>query len=108
MGEGLDIDLLRAVARQGRLEWQRHALERMLERGITRAEVLEVFFDGECIEDYTGDRPVPSGLLLNRVRGRPLHVVAALDVINRRVAIITTYEPTLEHFETDFRTRRKS
>jgi hypothetical protein len=41
MGESLDMDQLRAAARQGRLEWQRHALERMVERGITRAEVRE-------------------------------------------------------------------
>ena len=80
MGESLDIDQLRAAARQGRLEWQRHALERMVERGITRAEVLEVLRGGECIEDYPGDRPLPSGLFLSWVRGRPLHVVAAFDV----------------------------
>jgi hypothetical protein len=108
MGESLDIDQLRAATRQGRLEWQRHALERMVERGITRAEVREVLLDGERIADYPGDRPLPSGLFLRWVRGRPLHVVAAFDMANRVVAIITTYEPTLEHFESDFRTRRKS
>jgi hypothetical protein len=42
------------------------------------------------------------------VRGRPLHVVAAFDMANRTVAIITTYEPTVEYFEADFRTRRRS
>ena len=108
MGGGLDIDQLRAAARQGRLEWQRHALERMVERGITRAEVLEILLNGERIEDYPEDRPLPSGLFLGWVRGRPLHVVAAFDAANGTVAIITTYEPTLEHFEADFRTRRKS
>jgi hypothetical protein len=108
MGESLDIEQLRSAARQGRLEWQRHVLERMLERGITRAEVREVLLGGERIEDYAGDRPLPSGLFLSWVRGRPLHVVAAFDVANRTVAIITTYEPTLEYFEADFRTRRKS
>lgn len=108
MGESLDIDQLRAAACQGRLEWQRHALERMVERGITRAEVQEVLLGGERIEDYPGDRPLPSGLFLSWVRGRPLHVVAAFEMANRTVAIITAYEPTLEYFESDFRTRRKS
>jgi Domain of unknown function (DUF4258) len=108
MGESLDIDQLRAAARQERLEWQRHALERMVERGITRAEVREVLLGGERIEDYPGDRPLPSGLFLSWARGRPLHVVDAFDMANRTVAIITTYEPTLEYFEADFRTRRKS
>jgi hypothetical protein len=108
MGKSLDVNQLRAAAHQWRLEWQRHALERMVERGVTRAEVREVLLGGERIEDYPGDRPLPSGLFLRWVRGRPLHVVAAFDVASRTVAIITTYEPTLEHFEADFRTRRKS
>jgi uncharacterized protein DUF4258 len=108
MGESLDIDQLRGVARQGRLEWQRHALERMVERGITRAEVQEVLLGGERIEDYPGDRPLPSGLFLSWVRGRTLRLVAAFDMVNRTVAIMTAYEPTLEYFESDFRTRRKS
>jgi hypothetical protein len=108
MGESLDVDQLRMATGQRRLEWQRHALERMVERGIMRAEVLEVLLSGERIEDYPGDRPLPSSLFLCWVRGRPLHVVAAFDGANRTVAIITTYEPTLEYFEADFRTRRKS
>jgi Domain of unknown function (DUF4258) len=108
MGESLDTDQLRAAVLQGRLEWQRHALERMVERGITRADVREVLVGGERIEDYPGNRPLPSGLFLSWVRGRPLHVVAAFDMTNRTVAIITAYEPTLEYFEGDFRTRRKS
>jgi hypothetical protein len=83
-------------------------LERMVERGITRAEVQEVLLGGERIEDYPGDRPLPSGLFLSWVRGRPLHVVAAFDMANKTVVIITAYEPTVEYFESDFRTRRKS
>jgi Domain of unknown function (DUF4258) len=80
----------------------------MVERWITRAEVREVLLGGECIEDYPKDRPLPSGLFLSWVRGRPLHVVAAFDMANRTVAIIITYEPTVEYFEADFRTRRRS
>jgi hypothetical protein len=38
---------------------------------------------------------------------KPLHVVAALEETSPRVYIITAYEPDLEHFENDFRTRRK-
>ncbi len=37
----------------------------------------------------------------------PLHVVAALDERIPKVFIITAYEPDLEHFEPDFKTRRK-
>jgi hypothetical protein len=79
----------------------------MMERGIARAQVLEVLLHGERIEDYPEDWPLPSGLFLGWIGQRPLHVVAALNSANETVAIITAYEPTLEHFEADLRTRRK-
>lgn len=37
----------------------------------------------------------------------PLHVVAACDETNGQVFIITAYEPSLEIFEPDYRTKRK-
>ena len=60
------------------------------------------------MEDWLGYRPLPSGLFLSWVTRGILYVVAAFDVANRTVAIIATYEPTLEYFEADFRTWRKS
>ena len=40
MAEDLDIEILRASTAQGRIHWHQHALERFLERGISRAEVI--------------------------------------------------------------------
>ncbi len=40
MVKGIDIEILRAGAAQGRIHWYQHALERFLERGISRAEVV--------------------------------------------------------------------
>ena len=108
MGEGLDVDRLRAAVRQLRVEWQRHALERMAEREIRRADVLEVLRSGELIEEYPEDRPFPSGLFFGRTGTRPIHVVVALDGARERAFVITVYEPDLEHFEPDFKTRRKA
>ena len=39
--------------------------------------------------------------------GRPVHVVASYDAAERFAYVITVYEPDLEHFEADFRTRKK-
>jgi hypothetical protein len=39
--------------------------------------------------------------------GRPFHVVAACDEAREQVFIITAYEPSLEIFEADYRTKRK-
>ena len=50
--EGFDVELLRTAVRLGKVEWQRHALERALEREITRAEALDVLKNGEQIENY--------------------------------------------------------
>ena len=52
------------------------------------------------------DWPFPSGLFLGWIESRPIHVVAALDAGSSQVFVITAYEPDLEHFESDFRTRK--
>jgi len=72
-----------------------------------RAEVKEALLHGEQIEDYPEDYPLPSALFLGTVEGRPLHVVAAYDGGIDMAYIITAYEPSLDHFEPDWRTRRR-
>jgi hypothetical protein len=53
------------------------------------------------------DKPFPSTLFLGYVSGKPLHVVAACDETNRQAFVITAYEPSLDIFEADYRTKRK-
>ena len=97
---------MRNTLRNGWIEWQRHALERMMERAIRRSDALEVLLSGELIEDYPDDQPFPSGLFLGWRHARPLHVLAAFDGAREQVFVITAYEPDLAHFEADFKTRR--
>jgi hypothetical protein len=97
---------MRHALRNGRIEWQRHALECMAERAIRRSDALEVLLSGELVEDYPDDHPFPSGLFLDWIRSRPLHVLAAFDGEREQVFMITTYEPDRAHFEADFKTRR--
>jgi len=52
------------------------------------------------------DRPYVSCLILS-VEAEPVHMVAAADPAARICHVITAYRPSLEHFEPDFRTRRK-
>lgn len=79
MSDGVDFLRMRDAVRTSGVEWQRHALERMVERSIRRADVLEVVRSGEPIEIYPADRPFPSALFLGWIGTRPLHVVAAFD-----------------------------
>jgi hypothetical protein len=44
---------------------------------------------------------------LSIVNQRPLHVVAAINKENIFAFIITVYEPSLEIFEQDFKTKKK-
>lgn len=100
-----DIEILRSATAQGRIHWHQHALERFLERGISRTEVVIAIMNGEVIEVYPTGRPNPSCLILH-VESDPVHVVAAADPAARICHIITAYRPDLEHFEQDLRTRR--
>jgi len=106
MPNSLNLAKAHALVKKRQVIWRRHALERLLERGLTRSIILDAILTGEIIEDYSADRPVPSGLVLGWQSNRPIHVVIAIENDNK-LAIITAYEPTPEHFESDFRTRRK-
>jgi len=91
---------------QGRIHWHQHALERFLERGITRAEVIVAIEKGEVIEVYEKDQPFSSCLMFY-VDQQPIHVVTASDSKAHICHVITAYRPTLEYFESDLKTRRK-
>ena len=103
----MDIEIMRLAIRRGRIEWQRHVLERMAERGILREQVKAAVLHGERIEDYPDDYPLPSALFFGESNNRRLHVVAAYNAGTDIAFIITAYEPDLNYFEADYRTRRK-
>jgi len=106
MSETFDFAKLRTSIIQRKIIWRRHALERMLERDLSRAIVLDIASNGEVIEDYSADRPTPTVLMFGWDKKRPIHVVLSLEP-DGEVAVITAYEPSLDIFELDYRTRRK-
>jgi len=89
----------------GTIEWRRHALERMLERDISRTEVKSTLRYGEIIENYETDVPFESALFFY-VDSKPIHVVASLDEVTKTIYIITAYVPSITHFNEDLKTRR--
>ena len=100
-------DFIIDAVKRGRIRWQRHALERMMERDIYRSDVKQVLLKGELVEKYPDDHPFPSGLFLGFIENKPLHVVAAVDKEADWCYIVTCYKPDLEHFQPDFKTRIK-
>jgi len=77
--------------------------------GVIRVQdVVQSLQSGEIIEEYSNDRPYPSCLILGRtIGGRPIHVVCAPVVAERRLIIITTYEPDPARWDPEFRRRRR-
>ncbi len=83
-----------------------HTVERMFEREIGLEDVRYVLQKGEAIENYVGDKPYPSAVMLAWCAERPLHVVMAYNKIKDETILITAYEPDVEQWDAEFRTRR--
>ena len=102
----MDRNKLKITIEKGCIEWQRHALERMMERGISREIVKKILLSGEIIENYPDGKPYPSALFLGWFEEEPFHVVTAFDSLSEYCFVITAYRPDLEHFKSDYKTRR--
>lgn len=97
---------IQRLSKAGRVVWKKHALRRLLERGITREAVFHAIETGDIIESYLHDKPLPSFLLLGYDKVKPLHVVVALDEQNDFLCLITVYMPNREEWKEGFKTRR--
>ena len=89
-----------------RVIYQRHAVERMAQRGVSEEDVMQVLLTGETIQVYPDDTPFPSELILGWREGRPLHIVVATDTRRQRKIVITVYEPHPGQWEADFRRKK--
>jgi len=76
------------------IEYRIHATRRMFERNIHEDDVETVLKEGNVISQYDDDLPFPS-FLINGIgyENMPLHVVAALNSIEKILVIITVYRP---------------
>ena len=78
----------------------------MFERDLETTEVRAVIEEGEVIAAYPDDWPYPSYLLCGWSKGRPLHVVVAVDSGRQSGFVVTAYVPDPVLWEPDFKTRR--
>jgi hypothetical protein len=97
-------DMCNAV-NAGSILWKNHALERMMERVISRAQVKQAISQGSIIEYYPDDYPIPSLLHATPVP-EPLDAAVAYDSASQLCHVITDYRPDLIHFEADLITLR--
>ncbi len=103
----IDINELREIAKnRANIEFTAHALVQMKSRKIENSDIYAGIANGEIIEQYPHDKYYPSCLVLYfRVNGVPVHFVCSVG--NNKIYIITAYIPDLEHWESDYKTRRR-
>jgi hypothetical protein len=89
----MDMGRMKSAIARARIEWRKHCIIRLAQRGIRQSEVLEVLISGEIVMEYPEDTPFPSALFGGMVGGEPLHVVASYDGTGDLVYIITTFRP---------------
>ncbi|MCR5061198.1 MAG: DUF4258 domain-containing protein [Saccharofermentans sp.] len=95
------------------VEYKVHCQKRMLERNISRQDIANCIMSGEIIENYpledgnTSEASFPSCLILwmNSINDEVLHVVVGFN--GKRIIIISAYRPDREHWEDDYKTRKR-
>ena len=87
----MDIERIKELSTARRIRWSAHVAQRMMERSISRSDVLSAICSGEIIEDYPEDFPLPSCLILGIVNKKPIHVVVAQD--EEEIVIVSVYRP---------------
>ncbi len=99
------LDRIKELVREEKYAVKLHTRKRMIERDIGIEEVRQAIENGEIIEEYLDDKPLPSCLIYGKTEeGRPIHAVIAVD--EDIVAIVTTYQPDEKKW-IDYRIRRR-
>ena len=103
----MNIDDIRKRILSGRYVISFTHTEKLRRRKISLETIEEAMHGGEIIEDYPNDPRGPSCLVFGMTQeGRPIHVVCG-TMEHDQLLVITAYEPSLEEWERDWRTRQK-
>ncbi|MBW1836198.1 MAG: DUF4258 domain-containing protein [Deltaproteobacteria bacterium] len=101
------LDFIKRCVKEQRIFWTYHVNMRMKGRFIPRKIVLDSIQHYEIIEEYPGDKYLPSYLVFSKYQDKIFHVLFAVDVEADNVRVITAYYPSLDEWEEDFKNRRK-
>lgn len=103
----LNIGELRKICKSENIEITLHAAKRLEQRGISISDVISCLHKGEIIEQYPKDYPYPSCLILGvSMKESYIHVVVGSNM--ETIWIITAYDPDLNIWENDLRTRKEN
>jgi len=102
------LSFIRECIRSGRILWTYHVNMRLGRRFIARETMISAADSYEIVEAYPEDKYFPSYLLLGRKGEDSFHVLVGTDVDGRNVRVVTAYYPSLEEWEIDLKTRRRT
>lgn len=102
----MNIEQLKILYEKDLVFLTQHVIERCKQRNIRPKQIRIAVTTGEIIEDYPGDYPSPSCLILGYPSlNTPLHVVVGCD--GEIAKIITAYYPNEDKWESDMKTRKE-
>ena len=102
----INIDDLKKLNSAEHYAVTEHAKLRLSERGIKLKDVINCVENGEILEQYETDKPLPSGLVLGlSIENKYLHAVVSHD--DEFIYLITAYYPDLTKWNSDYKTRRE-
>ena len=107
----MNIDILQFIKsciRRRKIRWTYHVNMRLKGRFIPREAILSSVHTFEIIAEYPVDKYLPSYLIYAEYEGEIIHIQIAMDLENDNITIVTAYKPTLDKWEEDFKTRRRS
>jgi hypothetical protein len=102
------LSFIRECIRGGQILWTYHVNMRLAQRFIARETIIQAAESYEIVEEYREDKYFPSYLLLGRQGEEGFHVLFGADTEGQNVRIVTAYYPSLEEWEADLKTRRRS
>lgn len=102
------LRFIKSCIKRRKIRWTYHVNMRLKGRFISRDAILESTDTYEIIEEYPKDKYLPSYLVYAKYQGQVVHIQIATDLKGDSIIIVTAYKPTLDKWEKDFKTRRKS
>jgi len=100
-----DIKSIQAMFKGNAVKFTQHFKIRLKERGIKFSDVKHVLLSGEIIEQYQDDLPLPSILIFGYTKDNiPLHIAVSVD--DDLIFLVTTYFPSDDIWELDYKTRK--
>lgn len=101
----LKLAYLAKAVLKGNYRYTLHAAQQRIERRIERTEVEQVLINGEIIEDYPKHHYGPACLVYGKTKqGKVIHILCSLQ---ETVDIVTLYEPSIDKWHDDLKTRRR-